>query len=164
MKQYLLDKGALRASTWTYEKGFWTTKEVSLPSVHITIALNLSFIYRSNNLLDSLFGMPFFFLSFSPLICWYGCHSWFRSLTRLIKLVPQLVFEVISMENNFISTVVSFMVMMIWKLASDFILYSLSVLCFSLSLYLHWRLAFSLDFGSVWSMYIWWLFIKIFVF
>lgn len=130
MKQYLLYKGALRASTWTYEKGFWTTKEVSLPSVHITIALNLSFIYWSNNLLDSLFCMLFFFLSFSPLICWCGCHSWFRSFRRLIKLVPQLMFEVISMENTFISTVVSFMVMMIWKLASDFILYSLSFLCF----------------------------------
>lgn len=115
MKQYLLYKGVegKHSDIWERILNYQRSK-----SSHCTYYL------------DSLLGMLFFFpifLSFNLLVF---CHSWFRSLRRLIKLVPQFVFEVMSMENNFISTVVSFMVMMIWKLASYFILYSLSVLCF----------------------------------
>ena len=37
-KQFPLYKGALRASTWTYEQGFWTAKEVCVPFVHFNVA------------------------------------------------------------------------------------------------------------------------------
>ena len=65
------------------------------------VAPNFSFKYCSDTLLSSPFGKLSisFVLSFSPLIYWFDCHSWFRSLIRLIKPIAQPVFEVISMEN-----------------------------------------------------------------
>ena len=99
-KQFPLYKGIPRACTWIYEHGFWTSKEVRIPFVQFNVASNLSFKYCSDALLGSVFGMLLvsFVLSFSPLICWFYCHSWFRSLTRLIKGQP--IFDVISMGNG----------------------------------------------------------------
>ena len=36
-KQFLLYKGVPRVSTWTYEHGFWTAKEVCVPFVHLML-------------------------------------------------------------------------------------------------------------------------------
>ena len=106
-------------------------------------APNLYFKYCSDTLLGSPFGklLVSFVLSFSPLICWFDCHSWFRSLTRLIKPIAQPVFEVISMEN-----VVLYARVLLWWWSErwppiSFFIALLSFV-FSLSLCLYWRFAF----------------------
>ena len=106
-------------------------------------APNLYFKYCSDTLLGSPFGklLVSFVLSFSPLICWLDCHSWFRSLTRLIKPVAQSVFEVISMENVVLyARVLLWWWSERWPPISFFIALLSSV--FSLSLCLYWRFAF----------------------
>ena len=108
-------------------------------------AVNLYFKYCSDTLLGSPFGklLVSFVLSFSPLICWFDYHLWFRSLTRLIKPVAQPVFEVISMENVVLyARVLLWWWFERWPPISFFIALQSSV--FSLSLCLYWR--FGMDY------------------
>ena len=147
-----MEKG-YSASTGGCEQGFWTAKEVSFPFFHTNTAndqifSNLSSKYCSVSLLVSLSGMQLFNF-FCTLICWYGCHSWFRSQIKFIKLGTTCGWSYKHGEWWW------------WfeRVISNFIRYSLDVFCFHLIVGLTLKvcnfLLFSLDaFLLVFSCYL----------